>query len=190
MKEKLTLRNVILWTVAFALIVLFVFSFGASVKLVATIEGQYVEYVFNHALWKTDVVYATGEKPITVPDAYRLSSGLGITAVLLFLLSAGGLMAVSLLVKQDKLKKILIFVCAGVILVGAVLLFFLAQKAWKEFANLMGTSVEQAKQMLAAYGFKAKSSYGTGAGIVGILFAVTVVLSQLVIPDVKFIKSK
>ena len=188
MKEKLTLRNVILWTAALALIVTFYFSFGATVKLTGHPGGTYVQYVFTNALWKTKTAIVTGEEPITIPEGYRLSSGLGIAAVLMLLFASIGLVLISFLVKDEKVKKVLIFVCAGLILAGGVMLFFLAQKGWKEVANMTGEPLEEVKEMLKMYGFKASSPYGTGAGIVSILFSVAIIGTQTFIPEVKFIK--
>ena len=190
MKEKLTLRNVILWTAALVLLILFLVSFGARAKLSAVIEGYPIAYVFKHIIWGCDYAYATGEGGLSIPSGFRAVSVPGIIGALLFLLAAGGLVVCSLLIKNEKLRKILIFVCAGAILFGSALMFFVQLAAWKQMATIMETSVDAAKAQLKQMGFKASSGYGVGAGIVGILFAAAVVGTQTFIPEVKFIKSK
>ena len=53
MKEKLNLRNAILWTVTLVALILFFASFGATARLRGTIpgEGYYVDMKCVNAIW-------------------------------------------------------------------------------------------------------------------------------------------
>lgn len=194
MKEKLGLRNAILWTIAIALLIIFFASFSATSKMRFVMEGDYFDVTFNNAIWgcKSAVAYADG-----VPMAQILKTSVGsivgIIAVILLFLASGGLVLSTLLIKDVKLSKILIIACGGVILVAGVLLFFVPQVAWRIMQQIMreeGIEVDIAtlKQMYA--GAKLSSGFGIGGGIVSILLAGGVIASQFFIPDIKFIKSK
>lgn len=194
MKEKLGLRNAILWTIAIALLITFFASFSAVSRMRVTIEGDSFDVVFSNAIWgcRSVVAYSNG-----AAMAQRLGkpvgSIVGIIAMILLFLASGGLVLSTLLIKDEKLSKILIIVCGGVILAAGVLLFFVPQVAWRIMQQVMrdeGIEVDIAtlKQMYA--GAKLSSGFGIGGGIVSILFAGGVIASQLFVPDIKFIKSK
>ena len=191
MKEKLTLRNAILWTAALVALILFFCSFGAVATLKGTVEGDYVNMITPHAVWGSQSIsgYSAGhyfgeflQKPV--------GNACGIIGSLLLFLAAGGLVVITLLLKNEKLAKILTFVCGGVMLVAGILLFFVGETPWYVLKEWMleegqAVTIEQIKQQYV--GFKATSGFGIGGGIVSILFAAGVVASQF-IPDKKFVK--
>ena len=51
MKEKLNLRNAILWTVALVALILFFASFGATSTLKGTVEGVYGNITCHNTIW-------------------------------------------------------------------------------------------------------------------------------------------
>lgn len=192
MKEKLTLRNAIIWTAALVALILFFCSFGATTTLNGTIEGDYINMITPHAVWGSKSIsgYSAGhyfgvflQKPV--------GNACGIIGSLLLFLAAGGLVVITLLLKNEKTAKILTFVCGGAMLVAGVLLFFVGETPWYVLKEWMleeegqAVTIEQIKQQYV--GFKASSGFGIGGGIVSILFAAGVVASQF-IPDKKFVK--
>ena len=197
MKEKLTLRNVILWGVASVLVILFVASFLASIKWTGTMDGTYGTITLPHGFWGASaMVFAGGGYHAAefVPVAARRGSVVGIIGVILLFLSAGGIALITLLLKDEKLKKILTFVIAGVILVAGVLMFFTGGAFYYAYAKYMRVvegipiTVDQVKAALS--NGHAYCVYGIVAGVFSILLAAGIVVSQLVIKDFKFIKSK
>ena len=191
MKEKLTLRNAILWTAALAGLILFFVSFGAKAKLSGLMGEYYGTVTFHNAVWgcRTMTAFVEGKTTAEVL-AKGVGSISGIIGVILLLLASGGLVAISLLIKDEKLGKILTFVCAGVILTAGILLFFVSNVVWRVMQEMMleegmPITIEQLKTVYA--GAKASSGYGIAGGIISILLAGGVVASQL-IPNKQFIK--
>ena len=193
MKEKLNLRNAILWTVAFVALILFFASFGATASLKGTVDGTYLNLSCPNAIWGSRGIFGTANG---YPVGETLKKGVanvpGLIGAILLFLAAGGIVAVSFLIKDEKLAKILTFVCGGVILVSGILFFFVAQTPWYVLQEWMkeegmSVSVQAIKQEYA--GAKASSGFGIGGGIVAILLAGGVIASQL-IPNKQFIKSK
>ena len=193
MKEKLNLRNAILWTVALVLVIVFLASFGAASTLKGVTEGIYGEIRCHQAVWGCRYVtgYAAGHffkeylgKPVV--------NAPGLIGALLILLASGGLVAITFLIKDEKLAKILTLVAAGVILVAGVLFFFVCGAGWRAFQQSLideghYISIQEIKRQYP--GMRSSSGYGIGAGIVTILLAAGVVVSQF-IKNVQFIKSK
>ena len=196
MKEKLTLRNVILWGVALMLLIPVFVSFGATARLKGMIPGEgYMSITFSKAVWGITMFTGSygGEGGVEiVPEAYRAASVPAIIGVILLILASGALVAVSFLIKDEKVKKILSLVLAGVILIAAILFFFLGQVVWAQMGKLMGITAKEAKDLYKTNAPDLKASSGSGVfmGIFSILLAGGIVVSQLVIKDVKFIKSK
>ena len=194
MKEKLTLRNVILWGVALTLLVLFFISFAAKVKMTTSIEGSPITITLHHALWGSDSMSAFSDGKLegeVIPAGARAGSISGIIGVILFLLASGGLVAVSFLVKDEKLKKILVLACAGLILVGSILLFFVGNVFYRAVAkwwNVVEKVPVTPELVKAQYPGTPVSGYGIAAGIIGILLSGGIVVSQLVIKDKKLVK--
>ena len=196
MKEKLTLRNVILWGVALMILIPVFVSFGATARLKGMIPGEgYMSITFSKAIWGITTMSGSydGEGGVEfIPEGYRAASVPAIIGVILLILASGALVAVSFLIKDEKLKKILSFVIAGVILIAAILFFCLSQVVWAQMGKLMGITAKEAKDFYKTNAPDLKASSGSGVfmGIFSILLAGGIVFSQLVIKDVKFIKSK
>lgn len=197
MKEKLGLRNVILWAVALALLIMFFASFGMGAKMSIAIPGETsVVASAKGVIWGTHVVSGTAEGAAYAQ--YFPTAALsvpGLIGVILLLLASGGLVAITFLVKDAKLAKILTLVAAGVVVAGGILLFFVSEVMWTIMGNSMEPEVGYvmpASTMKEMYGQYAKLSSASGvvSGIFAILFAGAVVATQFFIPDIKFIKSK
>lgn len=194
MKEKLNLRNAILWTVALVALIIFFASFGATSTMKGTVEGLYGKIICHNTIWGCKYMsgYAGGHYNYQYLSK-AVASAPGIIGALLILLASGGLVAITFLIKDEKLAKILTFVAAGVILVAGVLFFFVCGAPWRVVQESLveGEGVYADIQALKAEmpGMHTVSGYGIGAGIVAILLAAGVVVSQF-IKNVQFIKSK
>ena len=193
MKEKLNLRNAILWTVALVALILFFASFGANATFKGAIEGEYFEATMTNAVWGSRYAVVWSKGMVTGAALKKVVVNVpGLIGALLLLLASGGIVAVTFLVKDEKMAKILTFVCGGVILVAGVLLFFVCEAPWyfmKESMTEEGIPIDMATLKQVYAGFKAASAYGIGGGIVAILLAGGVIASQL-IKNIQFIKSK
>lgn len=194
MKEKLNLRNAILWTVALVALILFFASFGARAKMSGVVESVYGEITCMNAVWGTRVLSGiAGGHYYSMALGKAVANAPGIIGSLLLLLASGGIVAITFLIKNEKLAKILTFVSGGVILVAGVLLFFVCEAPWYVYQESIlegegiSVSIQEIKQHLS--GMKTSSGYGIGGGIVAILLAGGVVASQL-IKNIQFIKSK
>ena len=129
MKDKLTLRNVLICSAAFLALLVFIFSFLTT--LVLKNSGN-VMTDFN-IIWganKTRMVSGG----TTVEQVIDPSYGPAVMPLLgTLMVFIGGIAAVviALLVKDEKIRRICLFVCAGLILVGGVFHFF----TYNSYAN-------------------------------------------------------
>ena len=193
MKEKLNLRNAILWTVALMALSLFFASFGASATLKGTVEGDYISMTCSNAIWGSGSIigYSDGS-PIGEFLAKKVVNIPGLIGAIVLFLSAGFIILDTFVVKNEKAAKIVAFVCAGAILAAGVLFFFVSQTPWyvlQEWMREEGMAIDIKTLKQAYAGLKASSAFGIGGGIFAILLAGGVVVSQL-IKNVQFIKSK
>ena len=138
MKEKLTLRNVIVWGAAFLGLLFFFLSFAAKAQLYGEDGGDKIAYIFRNAIWSCNFLeahlnggYMVGNaidgKPFVLPI-------IGIVLLLLAVLAA---VAISFFVKDNKLSKILLIACGGLAIVGGVFIFFVGESALRSFVYLM-----------------------------------------------------
>lgn len=194
MKEKLNLRNAIIWTAALIALILFFCSFGAKASFSGNMEGEYISMTCSSVVWGCRSVFgfANGKSTAEILNS-PVANAPGIIGALFLFLASGGVVVISLLLKNEKLAKILAFVCAGVMLVAGILLFFVSEAPWYCVQELLfeearvKLDIETLKEVYA--GFKTSSSYAVVGGIFAILAAGGVVASQF-IPNVQFIKPK
>ena len=106
MKEKLNLRNAILWTVALMALSLFFASFGATATLKGAVEGDYISMTCRNAIWGSGSIigYADGS-PIGEFLAKKVVNIYGLIGAILLLLASGGIVATTFLVKEEKQLK-------------------------------------------------------------------------------------
>ena len=107
MKQKLNLRNAILWTIALILPVIFFASFGANTYLYLSQGGYTLNVTWTHGFWGATYGYATGEGSVYVDPSERVGSICGIIAVFMFLAAAAGLILVTLLMKNELTNHLL-----------------------------------------------------------------------------------
>ena len=134
MKEKLTLRNVVIWGAAFLGLLFFFLSFAAKAQVYGQAEGGQGAYVVKNAFWSCNFLefrlndnYVAGFSVTGKPFALPL------IGMILLLVAVVGAVVVSLLIKDNKLSKILLIACGGVAVVGGVFIFFVGESAFRTF---------------------------------------------------------
>ena len=192
MKEKLNLRNVVFWGIALSLLVLFLTSFAASTSFKGTIEGDRIEMVFSNVIWGcksySGTVNGAGYANLL---GKPVANAFGLIGVILLLLASAGIVLVTLLLKDEKIKRILIFVAGGVVAIGGVLLFFVSQASWYCLKqSMLDEGIATDISTLKAYyaGFKSISGYGIAAGIISILLGCSAIATLLFVPEKKLLK--
>ena len=106
MKEKLTLRNVVICGAAFIGILFFCLSFAVKGYLEFNQAGHFMQHVFDNAIWSTShmVGYLDGVKT-TEGDTTGKPFALPIIGLVLVLVAVLGAVAVALLVNDKKINK-------------------------------------------------------------------------------------
>ena len=140
MKEKLTLRNVLIWGAAFLGLLCFFLSFGAkaSIKFDAG-QGHVGMYIFDGALWgsKTGAIYLDGVPQGSGPIGATVKpAALPLIGLILILVSAISAVLVSLLVKNEKIQKIVMIAVGVLSIVGGVFVFFNGENALRALCYL------------------------------------------------------
>ena len=176
MKEKLTLRNVIIWGAAFLGLLFFFLTFAVKAQVYGYGEGEKVAYVFTNAIWggNTIEIYMNGSllqsgaaagKPFILP----------IIGVILLLVAVIGAVLVSFLVKDNKLSKILLIVAGGLAIVGGVFVFFVGESALRSFAYLMGGE-EALNDMASVRAEMKEAGFHDGPRALGIIIGIVAIL--------------
>ena len=176
MKEKLTLRNVIIWGAAFLGLLFFFLSFAVKAQVYGHGEGEKVAYVFRNAIWGGDTldIYMNGQLLESGP-AQGKPFILPIIGVILLLVAVLGAVVISFLVKDNKLAKIFLIVCGVVAITGGVFVFFVGESAIRSLAYLIAgdeglKQIESFRAEMKANGFKA------GAKALGIIIGIVAIL--------------
>ena len=180
---KLPLRNVLIFCAAFLAVLVFVFSFLTSIRF-ANGSGNWNEW--KGIIWGAGRInYNDGSAQILANDDKLGAIALPLVgAILVFL---GGVCAVvtSLVVKDQKVAKIVLFAAAGLLVLGGVFSFFVQNGFYQAYATKHGISVENAKSLLTSLGYdKVSCGLPVVSGILAILAGGAVAASQFV-PDKK-----
>ena len=194
MKEKLTLRNILICAGAFLGLLAFCLSFADTFK--SNIEAA--QATFYNVVWgckKVTAIVGGITKEATMYDAFGIQNAgalaLPLIGLILVLLSAIGAVVVALFVKNEKIAKIALLVCAGLILVGGVFQFFTVALFPGQVADKMIKEgiIPASQRAEVIKGFK--NEHGGAAivitGILGILGGALVAVSQF-IPNKKLAK--
>ena len=194
MKEKLTLRNVIIWGAAFLGLLFFFLSFAARAQLYGPAEGNKAAYVFKNAIWSCDTlqVYLNGDLINTGATAGK-PFVLPIIGIILLLIASLGAVAISFFIKDNKLTKILLIVCGALAITGGIFVFFVGESALRTFAYLMfgekGLSqIESLRAEMRGNGWKeGPKALSAIIGVVAILAGGSFVVAPF-LPDKKLAK--
>lgn len=103
---KLSLKNILIWAAGLFAIIAFVLMFANQIKVVM---GSVVSYGTS-----SDVLF----------DNRGGCAWLSVIGYFLVLLAGLGAVAVSFLVKNEKVAKIVFLACAGAMVLGALMVFF------------------------------------------------------------------
>ena len=194
MKEKLTLRNVVIWGAAFLGLLFFFLSFAVKAQVYGPGEGGQIAYVTVNALWggNSMEIYFNGQlaesgaavgKPFVLP----------IIGVILLLVAVIGAVVVSFLVKDNKLSKILLIASGALAVVGGVFVFFVGESGLRTFAYLMMgdeglNNMDMVRAEMKEAGFKSgPRALGVILGIVAILVGGSFAAAPF-LPEKKLVK--
>ena len=180
MKEKLTLRNVAIWFAALLALVVFIVSFTVKFWYGTKASG----IMFNNFIWgsKSGAEWSGGHMyggsfPGVGPAV------LPMIGVILVLLAAIGAVVVSFVIKDEKLRKIIILVCAGLMLLGGVFAFITRPTG----AKLLWAAVHFKEEDAIAMGYNPRCPGGVVCGILAIIGAASIAVPQF-LKDIKFVK--
>ena len=192
MKERLTLRNVVIWGAAFIGLLFFFLSFAVSAKLTFAEENHFAEYTFGNAIWNGGSIVGKDNGRVIVEGTVQGSPfALPIVGIVLVLVSALAAAIISFAVKDEKIKKYAL-IGAGVLSVtGGIFVFFVGETAVRTYCFLSGyplSKLDDLKNILKLNG----AEWGPGAlgiitGIFSILSGCAYATSQF-LPDKKLIK--
>ena len=180
MKEKLTLRNVAVWFATLLALVVFIVSFTAKFWYGTKAGG----IMFNNIVWgsKYGAEWSGGhEYGASIPGVGP--AVLPMIGIILVLLSAIGAVVVSFVVKDEKLRKIIILVCAGLMLLGGVFAFITRPTG----AKLLWDTVHFKEEDAIKLGYNPRCPGGTACGILAIVGGVAIAVPQF-LKDIKFVK--
>ena len=182
MKDKLTLRNVLICCAAFFAVLVFVFSFLTALRVSS--GSDWVEY--RNIIWGCNGQRNSDGSAEIYAQADRLgAAALPLVGAILTLVGGLAAVVVALVVKDEKIRKIVLFVCGGLLVLGGVFCFFGENGFYGAVAAKSNITVEQAKQLVTMNGnFKVSCGLPIVSGILAILGGGAVVASQFV-PDKK-----
>ena len=173
MKEKLTLRNVIVWGAAFLGLLFFFLSFAACASMRFNDGHATAEYTFKNAIWASDYVIAKANGVVIAEGPVTGSPyALPIVGIILVLVGALAAVVISILVKDSKIRMFTLIGAGVVSILGGVFIFFVGESAIKTLWVLSESPIPF-DQFKAAYK-AAGATWGPNAlpiiiGIVAIL---------------------
>lgn len=183
MKGKLTLRNVLICAGAFLAVLVFVFSFLTALRSTSSYGDMEALNVIWGATKAKDI--ASGK----ISDLPEAQKALGLPLVGAILVLVGGLCALVMalfgekLIKDEKVRKIVVLVAAGLVVLGGVFQFFVVSAYISAQAKANGVTVEQYKKLLEDGGVTLSSTMSIVSGILAVLGGGAICASE-------FVKSK
>lgn len=185
MKDKLTLRNALICGAALLAILVFIFSFLASVRWINAAQ----DWSYQHIVWGCDEVLnnATGKVTKLSAEGKFGASGLAVVGTIIVLIGGIGAVVVALVLKDEKIRKICLFVAAGLLVLGGIFSFFAIEGFYSEYAKQWGMTVEQLKKNIQNTNSEIRCALPIISGILAILAGGLVCASQF-IADKKLVK--
>ena len=183
MKGKLTLRNVLICAGAFLAILVFVFSFLTALRSTSSFGDMESLNVIWGSTQAKDI--ASGK----ISDLPQPQKALGLPLVGAIMVLVGGLCALVMalfgekLIKDEKVRKIVVLVAAGLVVLGGVFQFFVVSAYISSQAKEAGVTVEQYKKQLETMGVTLSSAMSIVSGILAVLGGGAICASE-------FVKSK
>ena len=125
MKEKLTLKNIILLAVAGVAFIVFCLSFAIPLRFTTAAESGRAPFI----IWGCSKLVANNGQVMGWNDLFGIErmdpNFFGLFGVILALLAAIALVLAVFVIKNEKVAKIIILVCAGVLLLSGIFQFLL-----------------------------------------------------------------
>ena len=187
MKDKLTLRNLLICIAFLFGLLVFIFSFITAYR--TTHGSDWTQ--LNGIIWGARTTIASDGSSYTAPakDATRALALPIVGALLAFI---GGLCAFVIalfggkIFKDEKIRKIILFVAGGFMVLGGIFTFF-AQNGYEQYIvdnNPLYNTVQQYRDAVTKAGFTISCGLPIVSGILAILGGGAVIGSQF-IPDKK-----
>ena len=125
MKEKLTLKNIILLAAAGVALIVFCLSFAIPLPFAAAEETGRANFI----IWGSTKLIANSGQQMPWSDMLGIErmdpNFFGLFGVILALVAAAALVLAVFVIKNEKVAKIMILVCAGVLLLSGIFQFLL-----------------------------------------------------------------
>lgn len=182
---KLTLRKILLLAAAFVGVLVFVFSFVAAYR----VTGGNSWFEYQSVIWGSGRInYSDGSASILANDNRYPALVLPLIGAILVILSAICLCAVAFagdkLVKDKKMRMIIVLVAGGLLVLGGVFMFFAPGQFVKAYATKNDISVENVdaawKTALLSSTISKSCALPVVSGILAILGGGAAVVSQFV----------
>ncbi len=178
MKEKLTLRNLLLCFVALFGLLVFIFSFVTNVK--AFDKAGDWNGTYNSVIWgcKSMTVPYLGE--VALPKPYG-ALGLPLVGSILVFVGALAAFCISLLVKKEKAVRIVLVLVAVAMIAGGVFVMLTPLSLFNALAERnaaeSGLPLDKVKEAMKAAGGSLSSSLAIVSGILAILGGIAACVS-------------
>ena len=176
MKKYFTLKNIILLSAAFVALLCFCLSFAVR----TFVYSSEYDFVFKNAIWSAshvELFYKGALSGSSVLDGAPFA--LPIIGYVLAILSVFAIVFAVFFIKDAKVKKIITYVCAGVLVVGGIFTFFFGDNGLRTVYfvenNHSMDGYEDAKKQLLSLG----TTYHGGA--LGYILSSFLVISGLAV---------
>ena len=189
MKKFLTLKNLVLVTAVFVVLLMFCLSFAGNYYLNASGEiFKFPNYVWGAKRFV--VSYGPSVIDGNIPAQYREVPGLPLAGLIISLVAAIGMCLVAFLVPEEKVpaKKWIIVSCAALIVVGGILLFINKNAGRNMVANMIGIPRSELDKHLANKEGYDRAIMCVVTGILYIIFGGAVAGLQFLKKDIAFVK--
>ena len=190
MKKYLTLKNLVLVTSVFVVVLMFFLSFAGNYYLNAS--GEIIK--FPGYVWgaqRIDIWYAGSlYESLAIPKGEREVPALPLVGLILALVAAIGMCLVTFLIPDEKFpaKKWIVVACAGLIVVGGILLFVNKNAGRELVCKLLGIPRAELEKHLAAKEGYDRANMCVATGILYILFGGAAAGIQFLKKDIAFVK--
>ena len=182
MKKLLTLRNVLILSAALFGLLVFLFSFMAAYRVVPSNDHWSQAQVF---IWgsRTTLNWDGSSHTVAAKDAEK-ALGLPIVGAILALLASAGLVVVVLLgdklFKDEKLRKIVLFVLAGLLVLAGVFTFFAQMQFETNQAKEANMTLKEYRDLMKDMNMKVSCGLPIVSGILAVLGGGAVTASQFI----------
>lgn len=199
LKEKLTIRNVVIWGAALLGIVFFFLTFAIDGTIVqyeqdSLLVNHRMTYVFHNILWdgtKLDFYHdGVYDSSVVIPSGAQYA--LPIIGAILLILSCLGAVVVSFVVKNKKIYMISLIAAGVLAITGSIFIFFCKETMIRNFLYQEGVPLSDINQHYEEYKAMIKGQYGSNAltyviGVIGIVSGCAFAVSPF-LPEKKLVK--